>query len=326
MVEILNGVHKITVPTPFPVGPVNLYYFDGEKPSLIDSGPASPHALRTLDEGLKRIGRKLNDIENIFITHGHLDHFGLASKLTELFNPNIFIHKDDLYRLLNDPYARIEANRENLAAIYKEFGLPEDAIGVIFNFPKVFYAHAGLVPGARGFSDGDKFLLGDRLLQAIHCPGHSPGAVCFYDVDSKALFSGDHLLKKITPNPLLEMPSSGRQRQFKSLIQYLDSLRKVEALEVEMVWPGHGEEIHDIGALCEKLRLHHEKRKELILSTIGGGNKTIYQSAQEIFEGLAPRDVFLGVSEVVAHLDLLENERRIEPIGRNGVLYFNKVM
>lgn len=325
MVEIADNIHKITIPTPFAVGPVNLYYFDGETPSLIDTGPSSPETLKMLQEALSSIGRKLSDIEKIFITHGHLDHFGLASKLKELFNPEVFIHTDDLYRLLIDPYTRIEANRENSVAIYKEFGIPAQIVSVILDFPKVFYAHAGLVSGAKGFCDGDKFLLGDRLLEIIHCPGHSPGAVCFYDAGAKALFSGDHLLKKITPNPLIEMPLSGRQRQFKSLPNYLNSLEKVESLDVEITWPGHGEEIKDIGELCEKLRGHHQKRKELILSIIGSGDKTIYQSVLEIFNNLAPRDVFLGVSEVVAHLDLLEDEARVETIKRNGAVYFKKI-
>jgi glyoxylase-like metal-dependent hydrolase (beta-lactamase superfamily II) len=112
---------------------------------------------------------KLNvNIVKIFLTHGHLDHAGGAADLKEKFNlPIIGPHADDLFWL---------------------DGIEEQAAQ---------YGMAGLrccVPD-EWLNDGDTVTLGNLELDVIHCPGHTPGHVVFYEKNTKVAFVGDVLFK-----------------------------------------------------------------------------------------------------------------------------------
>jgi glyoxylase-like metal-dependent hydrolase (beta-lactamase superfamily II) len=69
----------IQLPTPYPVGPVNAYLLPGPPVTLVDCGPKSDQTLAALRDGLARADSDLAKIERLIITHGHVDHFGLAA-------------------------------------------------------------------------------------------------------------------------------------------------------------------------------------------------------------------------------------------------------
>ena len=66
----------LAIPTPFYVGDVNVYLIKEDPLTLIDVGPKTDDAYRTLVEKLGRIGVKLADIRRIVLTHAHEDHCG----------------------------------------------------------------------------------------------------------------------------------------------------------------------------------------------------------------------------------------------------------
>ena len=72
------GIHRIAVPTPFAVGRVNVYLIDDEPLTLVDSGPNSGISLHELEQQLGALGRRVEDLELILITHQHIDHIGLV--------------------------------------------------------------------------------------------------------------------------------------------------------------------------------------------------------------------------------------------------------
>ena len=82
--------------------------------------------------------------------------------------------------------------------------------------------------------DGDEFIGDGYHLRIIHTPGHSPGACCLYESQQKILFSGDHIIKHITPNPFIEINRNHlRDPHYQSLKVYLQSLDKLMGLDVE---------------------------------------------------------------------------------------------
>ena len=72
------GIHRLRIPTPFAVGRVNVYLIDDEPLTLVDSGPNSGISLDELERQLSTLGRPLEDIELVLISHQHLDHIGLV--------------------------------------------------------------------------------------------------------------------------------------------------------------------------------------------------------------------------------------------------------
>ena len=77
-------IHRISVPTPFYVGPVNVYLIEEDPLTLIDAGPRDDASLAALRSGLAQLGHKLSDIKRIIISHAHADHYGLAKVVSEL--------------------------------------------------------------------------------------------------------------------------------------------------------------------------------------------------------------------------------------------------
>ncbi len=77
--------------------------------------------------------------------------------------------------------------------------------------------------------DGDTIDLGERILEVLHTPGHSPGHMCFFDRERGYLFTGDHVYQGML---LAYYPSTDPEA-------YLASLERVAALPVRRVYPAH---------------------------------------------------------------------------------------
>ena len=83
----------ISVPTPFYVGPVNVYLIAEEPLTLIDTGPKTKEALEALREGLRRERVRVSDVRRIVLTHAHEDHCGLAKQLRdEAKDAEVLVH------------------------------------------------------------------------------------------------------------------------------------------------------------------------------------------------------------------------------------------
>src|SRR5258708_40212410 len=68
----------ISLPTPFYIGPVNVYLIAEDPITLIDTGPKTKEANDALHEGLRKARIRISDIRRIVVTHAHEDHCGLA--------------------------------------------------------------------------------------------------------------------------------------------------------------------------------------------------------------------------------------------------------
>lgn len=92
-------IHLLSIPTPFPVGPVNVYLLEGEPLTLIDAGPLTDDAFEALKAGLKELGYSLKDIEQLIITHAHHDHFGQAGRIVEESGAPVLSYRENRYPL-----------------------------------------------------------------------------------------------------------------------------------------------------------------------------------------------------------------------------------
>src|SRR4051812_47716194 len=99
--EILAGlgVHRVAVPVPFAAagGPVNVYAFQeqGGGWALFDAGIKTDEGHRALEAGLARIGCSFREVKRIFVSHGHIDHYGLAQVIVEASACPVYVHPLD---------------------------------------------------------------------------------------------------------------------------------------------------------------------------------------------------------------------------------------
>ena len=324
-VIVLPHLYQVQIPTPFPVGPVNVYVAqDSTGLTLVDCGPRTPQARAALEAGLRAIGQSVRDVCRIFVTHAHADHYGLAGDMVAgaPASVQVFTHPFNLPTLEN--YAD-ERDRRNAfyADVLNWAGVPAPVLAAIAGMRHGVAEYASEVHVTGGLNDGDRVTLAGREWQILHTPGHSSGLVCLVEPRSRVLLSSDHLLRDISSNPLVEPPPPGHAEKFRSLVEYIAQLRRVAAMDVSTAWPGHGEPIHDVADLVRERTAFHVRRSERILGLLDGKALTAYEIAQRLFPKLDPLNFFLAISEVLGHLEVLETEKRVTSTRRDGVMMWH---
>src|SRR3954463_13053165 len=92
-------IHEFHIPTSFYLGPVNVYLVDADPLTLVDTGPNLPESLEALKDAFHSVGRRIEDLERIVLTHMHEDHCGLAATLQRASGATLFAHPWEAVRL-----------------------------------------------------------------------------------------------------------------------------------------------------------------------------------------------------------------------------------
>lgn len=321
------GIHCLAIPTPFAVGRVNTYLVEGDPLTLVDSGPNSAKALDELERQLAARGHAIEDLELLVVTHQHIDHLGLLDVLARRSGADVAA-LDLLAPYLERFGDQVELDDEFAERLMLRHGLPEDVVYALRAVTRAFRAWGSSARVTRPLRDGDTLELGDRRLEVLHRPGHSPTDTVFWDPERSILLSADHLLKHISSNPLISRPPgedvdpASRPR---ALITYLDSLRKTRELPAQLVLPGHGPPITDhVRLIDERFRLH-QRRAEHIHRLIAERSRTAYEVAQALWGNVAVTQAYLTLSEVLGHVDLLLEAERVREVDEGGVVRLEAV-
>jgi glyoxylase-like metal-dependent hydrolase (beta-lactamase superfamily II) len=317
----LAGIHRFAIPTPFAVGRVNCYLVEDKPLTLVDTGPNSGKALDELTARLAERGHELSDLELIVVTHQHIDHLGLVEILVE--------HSGAEVAALGAAAKRLAAFEED-AELDDQFavevmlrnGIPEDVTVALRSVSRSFRSWGSHVTVTRPLEDGGELALADRRLEVLHRPGHSPSDTVFWDAERGILIAADHLLPKISSNPLLTRPLDGSSRRPQALVTYIESLRKTREMPVEIVLPGHGEPITDHAELIDSRLAGYDRRKEKLYRLIAERPRSGYELAQAMWGNVAVTQAFLTLSEVIGHVDLLVNEGRVREAGDGSVIRY----
>lgn len=320
--ELYPQLYRITLPTPFHVGPINVYLIKGKKPTLIDTGPFWPDSWQALQEALQQLGCPIKNLRQVVLTHGHVDHSGQAHKIQQESGAEIFLHKADAFRA-QQPFAQYEAQDLGyIDELYEANGIPSSITRVVKKVYASYYTdYFEPITQLSFLEEGQKIETGPYTFSVVHCPGHAPGLITLWEAQKRFLLSGDHLLKDITPNPVLEVPYNSQPR-FPSLLHYIKSLEKVRALQIERALPAHGGLIEDVEGLIDYLFNHHRIRRTLVKGFLRQGPKSIYELCLELFGELPPQQMYLEVSEVLGHLDVIEEEGLLTVKEEEGRVYY----
>lgn len=312
----IKNIHAISIPLPEDTQliTVNLYAV-GEGPiTLIDTGPKYPGLLKFVGEKLETLGLGFEDFERIIATHGHVDHTGSTVEIRKAAGNNIdfFIHPEDNWLISEERYHDYMWSNEadSLTALA---GLPPSDVEKIKQRFSFFKSLCDPVDKVSFLKDGDEFSGDGYHLEVIHTPGHTAGSICLYEPEQKILFSGDSMIKHITPNPLVDIRKYSLQNSdYQSLPTFLESLDKIRKLDVRYVFSGHGEYMQDMHQIISAYKTHHRQRMDSIWNALKKQSRTIYQLIDDVFPVVPEGDTFQAVSEIAVHMEVLINEGRAE--------------
>jgi glyoxylase-like metal-dependent hydrolase (beta-lactamase superfamily II) len=318
-----HGIHALPVPTPFAVGRVNCYLIDDDPLTLVDAGPNSGTSLTVLEAALAEHGRRIEDLERIVLTHQHIDHIGLAQILAKRSGAEVCA-LDALAPWLARYGTQMEVDDQFAESIMLRNGIPKEIVIALRAVTASFRGWGSAVTVTRPLAPGDELGFAGRSWRVHHRPGHSPSDTIFHDEATGELIGGDHLIKHISSNPLISRPldAEGDAERPRALITYLASMRATREMDLSIVYSGHGEPVTDHRTLIDERIAGHERRVRKIAGILADGPKTGFEIAQHMWGNVAVTQAYLTLSEVLGHVDLLQERGEVTEVEDDGVVRF----
>ena len=250
-----SGISQITLPLPFhSPRTVNAYVVEaGSSLLLIDCGVDSPEGRAALFNGLNELGYDPKSIDTLVISHLHPDHVGIAPKLVDEYGWRLVMHQRGAK--LVDRYNDTPGLVSRTISLARRHGVPAEAFASFVDIGSRPNWMPFLSPPDLVVEEGDQIPVGEgRNLEVLFTPGHEPSHICLRDSLTGNLFSGDHILPRITPLVAYD-------EDFADVLgEFMDSLQKIERLGIKTTYPAHGDIVDHGSARAEQISLHHERR------------------------------------------------------------------
>ncbi|MGP6238896.1 MBL fold metallo-hydrolase [Cuniculiplasma sp. SKW4] len=285
---------------------------------LVDSGMDNS-ALSFLEEK----GVNFKELDAVLLTHMHIDHIGGSKSIQDKYGIPVYINKLDRNKVLsiqND----ISGFMNESKSFLKEMGVPDE-------MTKSMGDNHPLAIELKNYEKVDLQIF-ENIPQEIneiefyYVPGHSPGSTCFIPKDSDIIFTGDHILERITPN------ISYYDRDEDMLGEYLLSLAKTEQLKLKTAFPGHGSPFTRINDRIEQIKNHHRVRIDEIKRIIDTNKMSAYDVAKRMkwsrgrtMDSMNIMEQNFAVGEAIAHLRYMENQSIVESEIINGIRLYSNI-
>lgn len=215
-----------------------------------------------------------------------------------------------------DTIVRAGAERGGIQRILITHGHPDHIGGAVALRDRLgvhiyAFSRQGVPVADEEISDGTTFPAGDDTLQALYTPGHRFDHLSFLLEKQRTLFAGD-LISGITTNVIA--PPEG------DMLDYIDSLKRLQEIEISEIVPAHGPAISDAQAKIAEYIAHRMLREQQVMQALEvlPPGVTIPEMVQQIYVDVNPNLYPLAARSVEAHLLKLEREGLVERLNGGG--------
>ncbi len=316
------GIVRIPLNVPFQVEPVNVVLLLGDPPALIDTGMRYRDNWACIKRGLSEHGLSISDIGELWLTHPHLDHFGLAGDIAQHSGAQVRAWHKGQHRF--EQYEALWSHdREGYLSFLRASNVASEQIEAARRSPSHFHEMAGPVVIHRPVAVQEGlWMAGRHRATMLHVPGHSPWCTAFWLEESGILLAGDAVLERIPSNPIY-YPNDVSPPEWQGLKTYARSLRRLQELPVQRVIPGHGFSFTNHRKIISRSLLRLEQRQTRMRDVLSRGPKTVYEVAEAVFSPqLTKKALFLVMSESLRHLDWLVSQGQAKTFLRGNHIYY----
>ncbi len=282
-----------TVQTPYMVGDVHFYSTElDDGLALFDTGPPTTGGEAYLLENIN-----LKRLKYLFITHCHVDHYGLANFVLQNSDAEIFIPRKDAAK-----FRRHAERMGRMGDLLSGYGFGGDftvQLRESFERNKLFLA----IPERFSVVEEREELSGMGI-SYLACPGHSQSDLVYLVGD--AAVTGDILLRNIFQAPLLDIDLDDFSQRFKNYDAYCSSLLNLVQLRGRRIMPGHRQYVPGVD---EAILFYVTTLLERVVQLSPFRGLDMHEIIEKIFKGrlTEPFFIYLKISEIVFMLDFLEN-------------------
>lgn len=312
----VGSIHRLEFDVEWRPGHVACYLVDGPEPILVDAAlPDHKDAFRdTLDE----FDYEPADIEHVLITHPHVDHVGLVPTVLEAGDPTVYAPAGVRERFARDPEqleARVHDNCE-------EAGFPDEQLQMAVDMAvDSLERDSSLLPTEAvdvWIEPGETTAVGTLDVDAVHVPGHQADHLAYpTEIDGESvLLAGDMGIETFRPVVMHDGLDDGHREAFDAFYTALDRL---EALDIETVYPGHGPVHDDLTGAVERHRESLKERLEEVERLLEDGYSTVPGVAMAM---AGEREVKYLIPETMSALAHLDRKGAITSELRDGVRHY----
>jgi glyoxylase-like metal-dependent hydrolase (beta-lactamase superfamily II) len=323
--EILPGVFQLDVPfVKHPLRGIHVFLFKGKdrgsRNLLVDTALNHDACDASLRGQLKELDVRLEETD-IFLTHMHVDHCGLIARLKCGENT---VYASETDRVYIDGFQSAShwlwLTQTNVwCGVPEEHALSPEQHVAYSNRP------ASVVPLST-VRPGGSLTYGEYTLSVTDLAGHTPGQVGLWHAPTGSLFSGDHVLNRISPN----ITTWDLDHDYLEI--FCENLKRVKAMPVRHLYPAHGTPLTDINGRIDELLEHHAARLARMEALVKAAGRAVpaFDIAKDIewskgdkFTDISIQQKWFACSETLAHLRHLVNEERLYSRWLGETLYFS---
>jgi glyoxylase-like metal-dependent hydrolase (beta-lactamase superfamily II) len=322
---IADRIIRVPLPLPLPdLKSVNAYMIFGrDEVTLIDPGWAYEPGETALRTALAEFGATPSDVRRIFATHQHWDHYSLGVKWRDDLGVELMLGSEERHSV--EAFTAMTGVHPVQAEMLVRAGAAELSRAVESLEWEPYERDVAFTAPDRWLHDGDEIDCGGVTITVRATPGHTRGHVVFEDNSQNVVFTGDHLLPRITPSIAFE-----RAPERLPLRWHLSSLLLFLGLPDSRMLPAHGATDRATRGRAAELLAHHRNRLDLIGNLVAAGATTAFSIASTMrwtrhdraLDDLEVVHQMTAVLEVLSHLEFLVHDAALSSQVHNGVEVF----